>query len=97
MHSSQEGGAAPLFVLATRMYVRYKFKMRRNFDPQRVLADDAYAREVVTLVRNTRDSQLLAMADRFELARFGSLAPAVRQAEPARSEPYLDLPLENPG
>lgn len=97
MHSSEGSEDMPLFVLATRLYVRFKFKTRRSFDPQRVLVDDAYAREVLMLVRATRDAPLLAMADRFERARFGGGLAEAPEPQPASSAPLLDLPLESPG
>lgn len=84
-----------LFVLATRMYVHYKFKTRKSFDPSAALVDDAYAHEVLALVRSTKDSKLDEMARTFEQGRFGKLAtPAPRKA--GRDEPVMDLPLESP-
>jgi hypothetical protein len=85
------GDTGPLFVLATRMYVHYKFKTRSTFSPEAALIDDDYAREVLQQVRITRDKALLEMADRFEAARF----PAA--AEPAQAESGLDLSFETPG
>jgi len=85
------GDSQPLFVLATRMYVHYKFKTRNTFSAEATLIDDAYAREVLKQVRITRDKSLLEMADRFEAARF----PAA--AAPAQAESALDLSLETPG
>ena len=82
---SQPGDTGPLFVLATRMYVHYKFKTRHTFSAEAALIDDDYAREVLQQVRLTRDPKLLEMADRFEAARF----PA--------SEPALDLALDTAG
>lgn len=72
MSSSGSAGAsdAPPFVLATRLFVHYKFKTRRSFDPARVLRDDAYAREVLEHARSTGDRALREMADRFEAVRF---------------------------
>jgi len=78
------GDTGPLFVLATRLYVHYKFKTRSTFSPDAALIDDDYAREVLALVRATGDKTLLEMADRFEAGRF-----------PGRETPGLDLALEN--
>ena len=86
------GDTGPLFVLATRMYVHYKFKTRKEFSAEAALIDDDYAREVLGLIRLTRDPRLLEMADRFEAARF----PGAAAAQPARAEPALDLSLETP-
>ena len=61
---------APQFVLATRLYVHYKFKARKTFNPQAALIDDDYAREVLSEVRASGDAKLLEMADHFEAARF---------------------------
>jgi hypothetical protein len=68
-------GEAPAFVLATRLFVHYKFKTRKTFDPSATLIDDAYAREVLGMVRAIPDARLAQMADAFELARFGSITP----------------------
>ncbi len=62
---------APQFVLATRLYVHYKFKARKTFNPQAALIDDDYAREVLTDVRASGDVTLLELADHFEAVRFG--------------------------
>ena len=61
---------APQFVLATRLYVHYKFKARKTFNPQAALIDDDYAREVLNDVRACSDPTLLQLADHFEAARF---------------------------
>ena len=84
------GDTGPLFVLATRMYVHYKFKTRKEFSAEAALIDDDYAREVLGLVRQTRDPKLLEMADRFEAARL----PGDAKASP---ESALDLSLEAAG
>lgn len=100
MHSSESGSETPLFVLATRLYVHYKFKTRKSFDPSAALIDDAYAREVLALARGVKDAKLLEMAARFEQMRFpGGGVPAAPKAaakESAKIEPMLDLPLEGP-
>jgi hypothetical protein len=93
---SAHASEAPLFVLATRLFVHYKFKTRQTFDPSAMLVDDAYAREVLSQVRTVGDARLRDMADRFELARFGRLAAAPPVA-PGRHEPLLDLSLDTPG
>ena len=90
------GDTGPLFVLATRMYVHYKFKTRKEFSAEAALIDDDYAREVIGLVRLTRDPKLLDMADRFEAARFPGREGAPRTAEPAQAESGLDLSLDTP-
>jgi len=104
MHSSDGGDETPLFVLASRLYVHYKFKTRKSINPQAMLIDDAYAREVVALVRGVKDVRLQEMAARFERARFGGPAPApkagkaraTKAREAAKEEPMLDFPLEEP-
>lgn len=105
MHSSESGDDTPLFVLASRLYVHYKFKARKSINPQAMLIDDDYAREVVAQVRTIRDAKLQEMATRFEQARFGgapapkpraSSAKAVRPKVEVREEPMLDFPLEEP-
>ena len=83
---SQPGDTGPLFVLATRMYVHYKFKTRSTFSPEAALIDDDYALEVLAQVRGTNDKTLLEMASRFEAARFPKGVPAPKA---------LDLSLEN--
>lgn len=94
---SAHDSEAPLFVLATRLYVHYKFKTRRTFEPQAALIDDAYAREVLALVRAVPDAKLKEMADRFEAVRFpGSIAPPPERRSPDRDGPMLDLSLETP-
>ena len=86
-----------LFVLATRMYVHYKFKTRKSFDPSAALVDDAYAHEVLALVRSVKDSRLDEMARSFEQGRFGELAqPKPAPSKAGRDEPVMDLPLESP-
>jgi hypothetical protein len=65
---------APLFVLATRLFVHYKFKTRKTFDPSATLIDDAYAREVLATVRAIPDPKLHEMANAYETARFGEVA-----------------------
>ena len=91
------GDTGPLFVLATRLYVHYKFKTRTSFSPEATLVDDDYAREVLARVRVTRDRTLLEMADRFEAARFPSGAPKAKADEGDKSGPMLDLSLDSPG
>lgn len=92
---------SPLFVLATRLYVHYKLKARKTFNPQAALIDDDYAREVLTRVRAMGDLSLLEMAERFEAARFPAGAAAhpvpapVNAASPSKDEPLLDFPLES--
>ena len=92
---------APLFVLATRLYVHYKFKTRKSFEPQAVLIDDAYAREVLAQVRAVPDARLKEIADRFEAARFPGSVTAPAPERPVRAadqdEPMLDLSLDTPG
>ena len=85
---------APLFVLATRLFVHYKFKTRKTFDPSATLIDDAYAREVLAAVRAIPDARLKQMADLFEAARFGGVMPP---APTGKAEAVLDFPLESPG
>ena len=102
MHSSESGDETPLFVLASRLYVHYKFKTRKPINPQAMLIDDDYAREVVAEVRRVNDARLQDMATRFEHARFGGPTPARKPAKAAkrketvREEPMLDFPLEEP-
>jgi hypothetical protein len=101
MHSSEGGDEAPLFVLASRLYVHYKFKTRKSINPQAMLIDDDYAREVLSQVRGVKDAKLLDMATRFEHARFGGPAPKAlkgKDAKPrkAAAEPMLDFPIEEP-
>lgn len=93
---SARASEAPLFVLATRLFVHYKFKTRQTFDPSAMLVDDTYAREVLSQVRAVSDTRLREMADRFELARFGRLSVAP-VAAPGRHAPLLDLSLDTPG
>ena len=81
------GDTGPLFVLATRMYVHYKFKTRSAFSAEAALIDDDYALEVLAKVRATKDKALLEMADRFEAARFP-------EGVPARDEAAMDLPFQ---
>jgi hypothetical protein len=81
------GDTGPLFVLATRMYVHYKFKTRSTFSAEAALIDDYYAQEVLAKVRATRDKALVEMADRFEAARFP-------EGVPAKAEADLDLPFQ---
>lgn len=96
-NESAHDSEAPMFVLATRLFVHYKFKTRKAFDPSATLIDDAYAREVLAQVRAVPDARLKALADAFEAARFGGAAPApAPRAEPA-AQPELDLPLDSPG
>jgi len=83
--NAKAGDTGPLFVLATRLYVHYKFKSRNTFSPEAALIDDDYAREVLQQVRAVKDKTLLEMADRFEAARFPASKP------PAA----LDLALDN--
>lgn len=102
MRSSESGDEAPLFVLASRLYVHYKFKTRKSINPQAMLIDDAYAREVLAQVRLVKDVKLHDMAARFEQVRFGG-APAPK-AKPkdskpkaaVREVPMLDFPIEEP-
>lgn len=94
---SAHDSEAPLFVLATRLFVHYKFKTRKAFDPSATLIDDAYAREVLALVRAVPDGRLQAIADAFEAARFGGAAPPVAAHATPDGEPMLDFPLESPG
>ncbi len=89
-NKASAGDTGPLFVLATRMYVHYKFKTRSTFSAEAALIDDDYAQEVLAQVRATRDKALLEMADRFEAARFP-------EGVPARDEANLDLSLETAG
>jgi len=110
MQSSESGDETPLFVLASRLYVHYKFKTRKSIDPQAMLIDDDYAREVVAQVRRVNDAKLHDMAARFEQARFGGGAPtskaakaqakakakASRPKQVVPEEPMLDFPLEDP-
>ena len=105
MHSSDGGDETPLFVLASRLYVHYKFKTRKSINPQAMLIDDDYAREVIAQVRAVKDARLQDMATRFEQARFGGPAPAPnagkagkagKSRDPVREEPMLDFPLEEP-
>jgi hypothetical protein len=102
MHSSESGDDAPLFVLASRLYVHYKFKARKSINPQAMLIDDAYAREVLAQVRTVKDARLQEMALRFEHARFGSPPAPKPKAKvappkpPVREAPMLDFPLEEP-
>ena len=92
---------SPLFVLATRLFVHYKFKTRQVFEPAATLIDDDYAREVLEKVRAAGDVQLRQLADRFEAARFpkGAALPAAREPakapSPPKEEPMLDFPLES--
>jgi len=83
-NKAKAGDTGPLFVLATRLYVHYKFKTRSTFSPEAALIDDDYAREVLALVRATGDKTLVQMADRFEAGRF-----------PGRAVQSLDLALDN--
>lgn len=85
---------APVFVLATRLFVHYKFKTRKSFDPSATLIDDAYAREVLSQVRAIPDGRLKQLADAYEVARFGRLAgsPGLDSAAGA-----FDLSLDTPG
>lgn len=106
MDSSESGDESPLFVLASRLYVHYKFKARKSINPQAMLIDDDYAREVLAQVRQVKDVKLHEMAARFERARFGGAAPAPKAAkgkardgkvkDAVREEPMLDFPLEDP-
>ena len=102
MESSEGGDESPLFVLASRLYVHYKFKARKSINPQAMLIDDDYAREVLAQVRMVKDVKLHEMAARFERARFGGAAPAQKAAKgkakegKGRDEPMLDFPLEEP-
>ena len=82
---------APLFVLATRLFVHYKFKTRKAFDPSATLIDDAYAREVLASVRAIPDARLKQLADAYELARFGSIAAS---APPSDPDSGLDFALD---
>jgi len=83
----------PLFVLATRLYVHYKFKTRQAFEPAAALIDDEYAREVLMQVRAVGDAQLWELADRFEAARFPSAA-AAPQAPKQEAAPAKDRPMD---
>ena len=84
-----------LFAIATRLYVHYKFKTRKTFDPSATLIDDAYARQVLATVRAIADARLKQMADLFEAARFGGVMPA--STAPTKGEVVIDFPLEGPG
>jgi hypothetical protein len=95
--NTSAGDTGPLFVLATRLYVHYKFKTRTTFSPEAALIDDDYAREVLARVRITRDRTLLEMADRFEAARFPAGTPAAGSNTRDSSAPVLDLSLDSPG
>jgi hypothetical protein len=101
MRSSEGGDEAPLFVLASRLYVHYKFKTRKSINPQAMLIDDDYAREVLSQVRRVKDAKLQDMAARFEQFRFGGV-PAPKAVKPgagkaaAEPGPMLDFPLEEP-
>ena len=86
--TANAGDGSPLFVLATRLYVHYKFKSRNTFSPEAALIDDAYAREVLAQVRVFKDKTLQELADRFEEARF----PGAK----AQGGPSLDLALDTP-
>jgi hypothetical protein len=83
---------APLFALATRLFVHYKFKTRKTFDPSATLIDDDYAREVLASVRAIPDARLKQLADAFEEARFGGIAP--RAAAPKDGDGPLDFAFE---
>ncbi|MGH8481654.1 MAG: hypothetical protein ACRES8_04255 [Nevskiaceae bacterium] len=96
MAGTDHDSEAPLFVLATRLFVHYKFKTRKTFDPSATLIDDAYAREVLALARAIPDARLKAIADLFETARFGGITPPASSA-PAKDDPMLDLSLDTPG
>jgi hypothetical protein len=102
MQSSEGGDESPLFVLASRLYVHYKFKARKSINPQAMLIDDDYAREVLAQVRGVKDAKLQDMATRFERARFGGAVPVSKGAKAKdnkgkdRDEPMLDFPLEEP-
>lgn len=106
MHSSESGDESPLFVLASRLYVHYKFKARKSINPQAMLIDDDYAREVLAQIRGFKDTKLHEMAARFERARFGGPASTPKAAkgkardgkgkDAGRDEPMLDFPLEEP-
>jgi len=88
--SSKSDSNAPPFVLATRLYVHYKFKTRQTFEPATTLTDDQYAREVLKRVRAVGDVKLREMADRFEAVRFPSAA-AAQQSPPQDSAPAAPL------
>jgi hypothetical protein len=92
MPSPQSG--ASVFVLATRLFVHYKFKTRKAFDPSATLVDDAYAREVLSQVRAIPDARLKQLADAFELARFGKVTAA---PAPGAAAGVLDLSFDTPG
>ena len=98
MSGNGKADSNALFVLATRMYVHYKFKTRKSFDPSAALVDDAYAHEVLALVRSVKDSKLDEMARSFEQGRFGKLArtPTPAATKAGRDEPVMDLPLGSP-
>jgi len=68
------GDASPLFLLATRLFVHYKFKTRNTFDASAALVDDDYARDMLKKIRIVQDPTLLKMADEFEEARFAGSA-----------------------
>lgn len=90
----------PLFVLATRLYVHYKFKTRKSFDPSAALIDDDYAHEVLTLVRAVKDHKLFEMANAFEQMRFPAGDARSRAPEASKqpaSAPLMDLQLESAG
>lgn len=71
--SGNRDSSGPLFVLATRLYVHFKFKTRKTFNPQAALIDDEYAREVLQQVRAVPDLRLKAIADEFEQHRFPAM------------------------
>ena len=73
------GDSSPLFLLATRLFVHYKFKTRVKFDAHAALTDDDYARDVLKQVRAHDDATLQELADRFEAGRF----PEGAEASPA--------------
>ena len=74
-NGSAHDSDTPLFVLSTRLFVHYKFKTRKTFDPSATLIDDAYAHEVLAMVRAIPDARLQQLADAFEIARFGAITP----------------------
>ena len=94
MPSPQSG--ASVFVLATRLFVHYKFKTRKSIDPSAMLVDDAYAREVLAQARAIPDKRLQGIANLFEVARFGGIAPPAPRHDD-KAEGLLDLSLDTPG
>ena len=87
MHG-MSGSNGPLFVLATRLYVHYKFKTRTSIDLRSAINDDDYARDVLRRARAIPDRKMQDLADRFEAVRFPAAAPPGL---------VIDLPLDGAG